>query len=214
MGRKGAKEQRLAKERKASRDRARVLETTNKALKCLKAAKADLDSARRWGIVDMIGGMYVISGIKLIKVESAKKHIREAMTYLQMLRNERDHTDYASKSYSRLGLVGMGADVGFDGVGPDIYAQFRIEGLRARVIKAIANVEAILREVEKAEFEKAEFEKAELEKTELEKAERDETESEKAELEKAESDEVEFEKAESEEAEFEWEEMGEAEREE
>ena len=151
MGKKEVRERKIARERQESIERTRVLETTHKALKCLKAAKADLDSAHRWGILDVVGGMYVISGIKLYKVESAKKHIREAMTHLQMLRNEKDRTDYANQNYRRLGFLGMGFDVGFDGVGPDIYAQFRIEGLRARVIETIKRVEAILYEAEKGE---------------------------------------------------------------
>jgi len=151
LGSKDKEARKKMEEQRAIAEKRKVIDTTKRALKCLKAAKADLDSARRWGILDVIGGMYVISGIKLIKMEAAKKHIHEAMTELQKLRNEKDHTDYANKNYSRLGLLGIGFDFGFDGVGPDVYAQFRIEGLRARVIEAIKRVELILQEIGEAD---------------------------------------------------------------
>ena len=47
-----------------------------------------------------------------------------------------------------LGPLGMGLDIGLDGIGPDIYAQTRIAGLRSRVKEAIRRVEAILAQVD------------------------------------------------------------------
>ena len=125
-------------------EKRRVIDAAKCALKGLRAAKKDLDSAARWGILDVIGGMYVVSGIKHLKVESAKGHIREAMIYLQQYRKEDDGTDYVNQKYMHLGIFGTVLDVGFDGVGPDVYAQARILGLRSRVKEAISRVETLL----------------------------------------------------------------------
>ena len=127
-------------------EKRRVIEAANYALKSLKAAKADLDSAFRWGIVDIIGGMYIVSGIKLAKIESAKRHIQLAMVWLQQFRRENDQTDYANKKYMHLGIFGSLLDFGADGVVPDVYAQARIAGLRERVKEAIRRLEAIMKQ--------------------------------------------------------------------
>jgi len=126
-------------------EKTRVIETSKKALACLRQAKRDLDGAFLWGIFDIVGGMYVISGIKLARIEAAKGHIREAMGYLSQFRREMDQTDYVNKSYMHLGLVGTVLDFGIDGIVPDVYAQTRINGLRRRVKEAIRRLETILR---------------------------------------------------------------------
>lgn len=126
-------------------EKRRVIEAANYALKSLKAAKADLDGAFVLGIIDIVGGMYVISGIKLAKIESAKKHIQQAMVWLQQFRRDTDHTDYVNQKYMHLGIFGSLLDFGMDGVGPDVYAQTRIAGLRARVKEAIKRLETIMK---------------------------------------------------------------------
>lgn len=126
-------------------EKRRVIETSKKALACLRQAKKDLDGAFIWGIFDIVGGMYVVSGIKMLRIEAAKGHIREAMGYLSQFRREMDQTDYVNKNYMRLGLVGTAFDFGIDGIVPDVYAQTRINGLRKRVKEAINRLETILK---------------------------------------------------------------------
>ncbi|MBR6477893.1 MAG: hypothetical protein IKS85_05535 [Lachnospiraceae bacterium] len=131
---------------KVDAEKRRVVEASKHALDSLKEAKKDLDSAFRWGIIDVVGGMYLVSGIKLAKIESAKAHIRDAMIWLQQFRRENDPTDYANQKYMRLGVLGSVLDFGLDGVGPDIYAQARIAGLRARVKEAIRRMEKLMKD--------------------------------------------------------------------
>ncbi|MBP5282513.1 MAG: hypothetical protein J6Z22_08435 [Lachnospiraceae bacterium] len=127
------------------KEKKRVEEAADQALMHLRAAESDLDSAFRWGVLDLIGGMYVVSGIKHLKIESAKKHIREAMFWLQQFRREGDHTDYENGQYMHLGPFGTILDIGIDGIVPDMYAQARIAGLKTRVREAINRLEEIMR---------------------------------------------------------------------
>ena len=137
-------ENELVNESENEKEKQRVTEAVNYALKSLKAAKKDLDGAFILGLLDIAGGMYIISGIKLAKIESAKNNIRKAMVWLQQFRGETDHTDYANAKYMRLGTIGSILDVGIDGVGPDVYAQARIVGLSRRVKEAIRRLESIM----------------------------------------------------------------------
>ena len=135
----------MQKRARADAEKRKVTEASNRALKELRAAKSDLDSAFRWGIIDVVGGMYVVSGIKIAKIEAAKEHLRQAMRSLQQLRREGDTTDYVNQKYMHMGPLGTVLDFGLDGIGPDIYAQARIAGLRSRVKEAIRRLETIMR---------------------------------------------------------------------
>lgn len=147
MSTKKRQEERRIAQRQQEEKR-RVTEAANYALREFKKAKADLDSAFRWGVIDIAGGMYVISLIKHVKIASAKEHIHYAMVWLQQFRRKTDYEDYANKNYMHLGVVGTIFDFGMDSVPADIYAQTRIAGLRARVEEAIRRLESIMRENE------------------------------------------------------------------
>lgn len=134
---------RLSKKEEA--EKSRVILAANNALTNLKAAKRSLDGAYFLGIIDIVGGMYVISGIKLAKIEAAKKHIREAMRWLEQFRRETDDNDYVNTRYMKLGLLGSSLDLGMDGFVTDIYSQIQIASLRSRVSEAIRRLEAIMR---------------------------------------------------------------------
>lgn len=136
---------RRREEERNREEKRRVTEAANYALLELKKAKKDLDGAFWLGALDIVGGMYVVSGIKHVKIESAKKHIHDAMIWLQQFRRPTDYEDYANKNYMRLGMLGMILDIGVDGIPSDIYAQTRIAGLRARVEEAIKRLETIMR---------------------------------------------------------------------
>lgn len=134
---------RLSKKEEA--EKSRVILAANNALTNLKAAKRSLDGAYFLGIIDIVGGMYVISGIKLAKIEAAKKHIREAMKWLEQFRRETDDNDYVNTRYMKLGFLGSSLDLGMDGFVTDIYSQVHIANLRSRVSEAIRRMEAIMR---------------------------------------------------------------------
>ena len=117
-----------------------------KALNHLKAAKADLDCAMGWGIVDIVGGGLLVTMIKQTKMEAAMEHLQSSMRYLQRYRRRNDSTDYARQDFLRMGEFATYTDYILDNPITDIYVQRRINSLRKRVGEAIASMEFLLEE--------------------------------------------------------------------
>lgn len=117
-----------------------------KVLNNLRAARNDLDSARGWGIVDIVGGGIFVTMIKQSKMEEAIEHLRMAMRHLQGFRRENDFTDYVHQDFLRLGEFVTSSDYLLDNPITDIYVQTRINSLRKRVEEAIVSMEFLLAE--------------------------------------------------------------------
>ena len=128
------------------RNRKEFVIAMRKALNNLKAAKADLDCARGWGIIDICGGGLFVTMIKQTKMEEATEHLKTSMRYLQSYRRDNDSTDYVHQDYLRLGEFATSADYLLDNPITDIYVQARINSLRKRVDEAIVNMEFLLEE--------------------------------------------------------------------
>ena len=128
------------------RNRKEFVIDMRKALNNLKAAKADLDCARGWGVVDIVGGGLFVTMIKQTKMEEAKEHLQTAMRYLQKYRRDKDFTDYVHQDFLRMGEFATYTDFILDNPITDIYVQSRINSLRKRVGEAIVNMEFLLDE--------------------------------------------------------------------
>ena len=128
------------------RNRKEVVIAMRKALNNLKAAKADLDCARGWGIFDIAGGGIFVSMIKQAKMEEAMEHLQSSMRYLQKYRRDNDFTDYVHQDFLRLGEFATYTDSILDNPITDIYVRTRINGLRERIGEAIVNMESLLEE--------------------------------------------------------------------
>ena len=128
------------------RDQKEFVIAMRKALNNLKAAKADLDCARGWGIVDIVGGGIFVTMIKQTKMEEAMKHLQSSMRYLQRYRRDNDSTDYVHQDFLHLGEFVTSADYLLDNPITDIYVQTKINSLRKRVAEAIVSMEFLLEE--------------------------------------------------------------------
>lgn len=126
--------------------------TARKALNNLKACKTNLDSARAWGVVDILGGGIFVTMIKQNKMEEAIGHLQMAMRHLQYFRRENDLTDYVHQDFLRLGEFATSSDYLLDNPITDIYVQTRINGLRKRVEEAIFSMEFLLTEAEVSRY--------------------------------------------------------------
>ncbi len=94
----------------------------NRALKSLRNAQRELDSARNWGIVDLLGGGMVSAFIKRSRMKEAQSLMDEAKRDMQEFRRE----------------------YFFDGILADWLVQDRIQKARDQAAEAVRRVEEIL----------------------------------------------------------------------
>lgn len=116
----------------------------NRALISLRRAKADLDSARTWGIFDIFGGGFLSTAIKHGKMSDASSEIEQAKWDLHNFSRElNDVTDLTGIDFG-VGDFASFADFFFDGVLADFYVQSKINEARYQVNEAIWKVERVL----------------------------------------------------------------------
>lgn len=116
----------------------------NRALISLRRAKADLDSARTWGIFDIFGGGFLSTAIKHGKMSDAASEIEQAKWDLHNFSRElNDVTDLTGIDFG-VGDFASFADFFFDGVLADFYVQSKINEARHQVNEAIWRVEQAL----------------------------------------------------------------------
>lgn len=121
-----------------------AIEAGRQALLSLRAAKKDLDSARGWGIVDILGGGLITDIIKHVKLDGAKKNVNQARRDLQRFSKElRDVSDLTGTDFG-IGDFAVFADFFFDGMLADFYMQSKINNARNQVDDAIFKIENII----------------------------------------------------------------------
>lgn len=129
------------------KERQEAIDAGNRALFSLRAAQGQLNSAKNWGVVDLLGGGLITSIIKRSKMDDAQRYMEEAKRDLQTFSNElRDVSqsislDFCSGDFLRF------ADYFFDGLVADWLVQDRIHNARQQVDEAIRRVEQILRQL-------------------------------------------------------------------
>ena len=117
------------------------------AIRSLQAAREKLDSARNWGILDILSGHKggLISGfIKHSRVNAAQSCIDQAKHDLMRFENElRDVQDMNYLNVEISGFLTF-ADFFFDGLLADLLVQSKIADARAKVDDAINRVQNIV----------------------------------------------------------------------
>lgn len=128
-----------------NKERQEAIDAGNRALQSLFAAQNDLNSAKNWGIVDMLGGGLVTNLIKHSKMNSAQRRMEQAKFDLQRFSRELgDVSAYINSDFNTADFLSF-ADYFFDGLVADWLMQDRINNARAQVDEAIRRVQAILR---------------------------------------------------------------------
>ena len=117
------------------------------AIRSLQAAREKLDSARNWGILDILSGHKggLISGfIKHSRVNAAQSCIDQAKSDLMRFENElRDVQDMNYLNVEISGFLTF-ADFFFDGLMADLLVQSKIADARTKVVDAINRVQNIV----------------------------------------------------------------------
>ena len=124
-----------------------AIQAGERALYSLREAKSNLDSARNWGIFDMLGGGFITDVIKHSKMGNASTCMEKAKYDLQVFQRElRDVYITLDMKVDVGGFLSF-ADFFFDGIVADYLVQSKIGEARRQVNEAINQVERILVEL-------------------------------------------------------------------
>ena len=115
-----------------------------RTLNRLREAQKHLDSARGWGIFDMLGGGMISGLIKHSKIGDAQQCVEQAQYDLQAFR--RELADVRLPNVQIVGFMSF-ADLFLDGFLADFLVQRRIYEARDQIETACRQVEDILRQL-------------------------------------------------------------------
>ena len=116
-----------------------------RALDSLRAAQKALESARGWGIFDILGGGTISTLVKHSKLDQAREHIENAQYALKKFQRELADIDLPDVRID--GLLTF-ADFFFDGFFADLLVQQRINEARRQIERTCRQVEDILRRLQ------------------------------------------------------------------
>ena len=115
-----------------------------RALNSLRNAQEKLNSARNWGIFDMLGGGLITDMIKHSKMSDASSYMEDAKRDLLVFQKElRDVQGQVDLKVDIGGFLTF-ADFFFDGIVADYLVQSKIAEARSQVEQAISIVEQLL----------------------------------------------------------------------
>lgn len=117
------------------------------ALGSLYNAQNYLNSARNWGIFDMLGGGFFTDIMKHSKMNDASRCMEEAKHYLQLFQKELKDVQVPMNFRMEVGGFLSFADFFFDGLVADYLVQSRIGEAREQVEDAIGMVSHLLEEL-------------------------------------------------------------------
>lgn len=118
-----------------------------RALYSLREAQNNLQSARNWGIFDMLGGGFITDVIKHSKMNNASTCMENAKYDLQQFQRELKDVYISLDMKVDVGGFLSFADFFFDGIVADYLVQSKISEARKQVDSAIYQVENILAEL-------------------------------------------------------------------
>lgn len=118
-----------------------------RALVSLKEAQNKLNSARNWGIFDMLGGGLIADIIKHTKMNDASTYLEEAKRDLLVFQKElQDVQETVDLKVDVDGFLTF-ADFFFDGIIMDYVVQSKIAEARKQIEQAIPLVEGLVNDL-------------------------------------------------------------------
>lgn len=118
-----------------------------RALSSLYAAESKLDSARSWGLWDLLGGGMLSSFVKHSKMNEAAELMENAKKDLKIFERELMDVQIPMEFDMKISDFLTFADFFFDGIVADYLVQSRINDTKRKVWDAINQVEKILSEL-------------------------------------------------------------------
>ena len=120
-----------------------AITAADRALEGLERARSSLNSARNWGIYDILGGGFISGMIKRSKMRDAGAEMEYARQELLHFRRELEDVDQLiDTGFTNFDFVAFG-DLFLDGFLFDLLAQGRISEAREKVDRAIEETRRI-----------------------------------------------------------------------
>lgn len=129
------------------KEKREAIDAGNRALRSLRDAQNNLDSAKNWGIWDMIGGGFISTMVKQSKMNEAKRNMDQARYDLENFSKELKDVNIACHLDIETGDFLSFADYFFDNFFVDWMVQDRINQASDQVAEAIQRVETIIRQI-------------------------------------------------------------------
>lgn len=130
------------------KEKREAIDAGNRALRSLKEAQNNLNSAQNWGIWDMFGGGFISTMAKHSKMDRAKQNMEEARHELKKFSRELNDVNMACHLEIETGDFLSFADWFFDGFVVDWMVQDRIKQASSQVEEAVRRVEDILQQLQ------------------------------------------------------------------
>lgn len=130
------------------KEKREAIEAGNRALCSLREARKNRQSAKNWGIWDMLGGGFISTMAKHSKMDRAKQNMEQAKYDLKKFSKELDDVNMNYHLELQTGDFLSFADWFFDGFFVDWMVQDRINQASDQVSNAIYRVENILRQLQ------------------------------------------------------------------
>ena len=115
-----------------------------RALSSLYLAQEKLDSARKWGIYDMIGGGFFGGLMKHSRMNDAASYLEDAKQHLKVFQRELRDVHLPMDVHVDIGSFLTFAAFFFDGLIVDYMVQAKIAEARRQVDEAALRVETLL----------------------------------------------------------------------
>ena len=115
-----------------------------RALRSLQDAKSSLNSARGWGILDILGGRGLSGLIKHVKIGDARSSLDQAKADLECFSRELSDVREIQGLEIEIGDFLTFADFFFDGFLADIMVQSKIRQAQDQIDYAIDRVQSML----------------------------------------------------------------------
>ena len=123
------------------------IQAGRQALYSLKKAYNELNGARNWGVVDILGGGMITTFMKHSKMNKAQQFMEQAKWDLHCFSQElEDILPYINLDFNTADFLSF-ADYFWDGFVADWLMQTKIHQTRKQVNQAIHYVESILRQL-------------------------------------------------------------------
>ncbi len=124
-----------------------AIEAGERALYSLREAREKLNSAKSWGIVDLLGGGLIADMIKYSRMDDATRYMEEAKSSLKAFQRELQDVQVPMNLRMEIGSFLTFADFFFDGFLADYMVHKKIKEAMEQVEDAIYRVEQLLRDL-------------------------------------------------------------------